>query len=117
MTIVSDRLKELRKSKGLSIQEAARKANIFKKRIEEYEANIKVPDYGHARSLADCYHVTLCYLVGHTDDPTEVIDVSHKSNKYAVLKDEDFSEEDEFLMRRSLSEVVHYMEWYKNEKK
>ncbi|QSX20038.1 helix-turn-helix domain-containing protein [Priestia megaterium] len=117
MTIVSKRLKELRSAKGLSIQEVARKANIFKKRIEEYENDVKIPSISNAQKLAGCYHVTLCYLVGHTDDPTEVIDVSHKSNKCAVLREEDFSEEDELLIRRSLSEVVHYMDWHENEKK
>jgi transcriptional regulator with XRE-family HTH domain len=115
MTIVSERLKKTREDKGLSLMEVARKVDVFYKRIEEYENNIKVPDIGHAYKLTKGYGITLCYLVGNTDDPMEVVDVSEKSGKAQFIEDDDFSEEDKYLIRRSLSEPIHYLEWwYKN---
>lgn len=65
-----NRLKQLRKSKGMTQQELAEAVSIPKRtiqRLENSESQIK-PD--KAQLLADCFGVSIPYLVGYDTDNT-----------------------------------------------
>jgi transcriptional regulator with XRE-family HTH domain len=77
--ILGQRLKQLRKQRGLSQQEVANRLKINRVTYSQYEVNRRQPDYETLNKIADFYQVSLDYLVGRTDDPQGTVD--HKNFK------------------------------------
>lgn len=74
-----ERLKSLRKSKGLSQTELSKRINKSKSVISGYENNIKTPPLDVLISLAILYNVSLDYLSGIDKKNTINIDnLTHK---------------------------------------
>lgn len=68
--IFSDRLKQLRKEKNLSMQELAQIVGLKSKgSIGQFETGLNVPSADILVALADYFDVSLDYLVGRTDKP------------------------------------------------
>ena len=63
------RLKELRKSKGLSQLRLATDLNTTQNTISRYETGEREPGIAELIKIADYFHVSVDYLIGHTDDP------------------------------------------------
>lgn len=61
------RLKELRKEKGLTQEELAKKLQIAKSSIGMYETNKRIPEVRTLESIADYFNVDMDYLMGNTD--------------------------------------------------
>lgn len=65
----SERLKEVRKKKGLRQADVARHLGIEARSYQYYEGNRRRPDYEGLVALADLFEVTTDYLLGRTDTP------------------------------------------------
>lgn len=62
-----DRLKELRKGKGLSMQTLADRVGVSKMSISQYESGRNYPTLEVAMKLADCLETSLDFLTGRSD--------------------------------------------------
>jgi len=67
MTTFSDRLKELRKSKGITQKQVADFLSIAERNYRRYEAGLVDPASSTAIKLADFFEVTVDYLLGRDD--------------------------------------------------
>ena len=63
------RLKELRKTRGITQALLASEIGITLKQIQRYELNQSEPTLSNIISLADYFDVSLDYLCGRSDDP------------------------------------------------
>lgn len=61
---MKNRLRELRKSKRLTLKEVANELNVTTDGIRKYEVGIRNPNIETLCKLADFYDVSLDYLVG-----------------------------------------------------
>ncbi len=64
------RLKELRKSKGISQLKLALDLNTNQNTISRYETGEREPGIHELIIIADYFNVSLDYLLERTDDPT-----------------------------------------------
>ncbi len=64
------RLKELRKSRGISQVKLAMDLNMNQNSISRYENGVREADYKTLIAFADYFHVSVDYLLGRTDDPS-----------------------------------------------
>lgn len=65
----TDRLRSLRKKRGLSQVEAAKRMGIARTTYSNYEAGNREPDIDTLIEMANFYEVSVDYLVGRTNDP------------------------------------------------
>ncbi len=63
------RLKELRKTRGISQVKLAADLNISQNSISRYENGVREADYKTLIAIADYFHVSVDYLLERTDDP------------------------------------------------
>lgn len=62
------RLREIRKSKHLTMKELATFLNVSEGAISQYENGKRCPDYTMLIKIADYFDVSLDYLLGRTDE-------------------------------------------------
>ena len=65
--IFNDRLKELRKEKGLTQVEAAKELSIAYRNYQRLEADGNTPSFSNLVRIADLFGVSMDYLAGRTD--------------------------------------------------
>ncbi|MGB9848926.1 MAG: helix-turn-helix domain-containing protein [Moorellaceae bacterium] len=72
MSIFGQRLKSLRKEKGWTQEDLAAKLGLTRSAIAGYESPSKgyIPSPDILRKIAECFGVSVDYLLGHTDDRT-----------------------------------------------
>lgn len=70
MSVVSDRLRQLRAKAHKTQAEVAKDVHIHIRSMESYENDTRTPRAEQLCDLADYYNVSVDYLVGRTDDPT-----------------------------------------------
>ena len=63
------RLKELRKSRGISQLKLAMDLNMNQNRISRYETGEREADYATLIKFADYFNVSIDYLLERTDNP------------------------------------------------
>lgn len=63
------RLKEIRKSKGVTQKQLAVAIGASERGIQNYELNERKPAFDVLIALADYFNVSLDYLVGRSDIP------------------------------------------------
>lgn len=63
------RLRELRKSKGITQEDLASELNLTQKRISRYETGENEPDFATLVRFADYFDVSVDYLLERTDNP------------------------------------------------
>lgn len=66
----SERLVELRKSRGLTQRQVYEGVSMSMLGYQRYEYGTREPSFQKLIALADFYDVSLDYLVGRSDDPT-----------------------------------------------
>ena len=66
----AERLKEVRKSRGLTQGEVAAHLNIAARSYQYYEGGRRRPDYEGLVALADYFGVSTDYLLGRTEKRT-----------------------------------------------
>lgn len=64
------RLKEIRKSRGITQLKLAMDLNISQNTISRYETGEREADYATLIRIADYFNVSIDYLLERTDDPT-----------------------------------------------
>ncbi|MGN0696882.1 MAG: helix-turn-helix domain-containing protein [Oscillospiraceae bacterium] len=70
--MIGDRLKELRREKGYSLEFAAEKINVSRQTISKWESGETVPDVLKCKELADLYDISLdMLLVEEGENPEE----------------------------------------------
>lgn len=69
MSVFADRLKLLRKSKGVLQKDIAQLLDIMDRQYRRYEAGTIDPSISKTVLLADYFDVSIDYLVGRTDNP------------------------------------------------
>ena len=65
--MVSERLKNLRKERGVTQKEVAEKAGVIERQYQNYEYGKIKPSHDALIALADFFNVSIDYLVGRTD--------------------------------------------------
>ncbi|MCL2698185.1 MAG: helix-turn-helix domain-containing protein [Oscillospiraceae bacterium] len=69
MIVLTDRLKSLRKVKGVYQKHVAEMLGIAERNYRRYEAGDVDPPTSKTIMLADYFDVSVDYLVGRSDDP------------------------------------------------
>ncbi len=64
------KLKELRKKHNITQLKLAMDLNMAQNTISQYETGIREADYRSLIAIADYFHVSIDYLLEHTDNPT-----------------------------------------------
>lgn len=110
MTTIGERISLLRKNKGWSQTELAKKAGASREAIGKYERNEATPAIDTAKKIADTLDVTLDYLVEENGTPTfdkktvnrlqkiQLLNEVEKSHVYAML--------DAFLLKCSIQSNI-----------
>ena len=80
--MLGEKLKKLRKEKGIEAQYIAKKLNVSKSTYSYYENNKSQPNFETLKKLADLFDVSTDYLLGRTD-----------MKEIAIIENEEISEE------------------------
>lgn len=84
--IVRERLKLLRKQKGLSQKELADKIHFSESTIKQYECkNNRIPQECNVDALASFFHVSPGYILGKTDYENIIAEWAHTFSKEDLL--------------------------------
>lgn len=67
--ILGQRLKSLRLSNNLTLEQAGAKFNVTKQTVSYWEKGERVPSFDVATALAEYYDVSLDYLAGLSNNP------------------------------------------------
>jgi len=81
MEDLGTRLAQLRKAKGLSQEELARVLHLNQSTIAYYESGKKRPSYEVLQSLAEFFGVSIDYLLGRTDDPRTLDQITAEAER------------------------------------
>ncbi len=109
MNMLKDKLKELRKKKGITQTEFAKEFNISVGTIGNWETGNREPDYEMLKKIAKYFNVSTDYLLGETDEIKEKApaEVSEEDLKVALFGgDREVSEE-------MWNEVLDYAKYLK----
>lgn len=68
-----ERLRALRERKGLTQGQAAKKMGIVRTTYSNYEAGNREPDHETLAKMADFFEVTVDYLLGKTNFPSDKV--------------------------------------------
>lgn len=100
-----NRIGELRKEKGLSQGELAKKTNLTRQAISLYEIGKRKPSISVIRGLASFFNVTTAYLMGLSDDRNGWKAVE----QYTGMPKQDMSsgEFDERTAKRINDDILH----------
>ncbi|WP_026695417.1 helix-turn-helix domain-containing protein [Peribacillus kribbensis] len=71
-----ERLSELRKKRGWSLQETADQLDIAKSTYAGYESGYREPSIRSLSQIADLFDTTLDYLLGRTDNSLDAIELT-----------------------------------------
>lgn len=69
MATLQERIRELRKTSGLTQQELGRVLGVAKNTISQYETGTNAPNDDIKIALANYFNVSMDYLMGKTDRP------------------------------------------------
>lgn len=78
------RLKELRKSLGLTQEAFGQSVGVAKSTYNNYEVGKRDPDSEFWIAVAKTYHVSIDYLMGYSDDPHPAVSVDTKKSPAEV---------------------------------
>lgn len=78
----SERLKELRKEKGISQYDLANDLGIVQSNIGNWESGRREPNYETVIRLARYFDVTVDYLIGASDERKHISQWEHNGRKY-----------------------------------
>ena len=83
--MLSENIKAIRKSKGLSQQELAIKLNVVRQTISKWEQGLSVPDSDLLISLSEALETPVSTLLGETVTESEVDTVKALSEKLEII--------------------------------
>ena len=74
--VIADNITQLRRSNGLTQAELAEKLNYTDKAVSKWERHESLPDITVLKAIADCFGVTVDYLITSDHKQTPAADVS-----------------------------------------
>ena len=83
--MLSENLKAIRKSKGLSQQELAVKLNVVRQTVSKWEQGLSVPDSDMLISISEAFETPVSALLGEIVIETEVDSLKAISEKLEVI--------------------------------
>ena len=83
--MLSENIKAIRKSKGLSQQELAVKLNVVRQTVSKWEQGLSVPDSDMLISLSEALEIPVSTLLGETVVETEVDRLKAISEKLEII--------------------------------
>ena len=83
--MLSENIKAIRKSKGLSQQELAIKLNVVRQTISKWEQGLSVPDSEMLISLSEVFETPVSKLLGETVAEAEADNIKAISEKLEVI--------------------------------
>lgn len=88
--MLGERIKKLRKAKGLSQEELAIRLHVVRQTISKWEKNVSVPDAAILQELADIFEVSVSELLGadheDTSDRNEIAEQLSRINEHLAVK-------------------------------
>jgi transcriptional regulator with XRE-family HTH domain len=78
-TSLGQRLTELRKKKGWTQEELAKKLNVSPQAVSKWEKDVSFPDVTLLTTIAETFDTSIDYLLGHEKHPS--VDVASKNKK------------------------------------
>lgn len=73
MATFKERLRTLRKEHGMTQEELAKRVQLGKQAISQYERGVREPDYDVLSYLCDIFNVSTDYLLGKVDFTTRLV--------------------------------------------
>ena len=83
--MLSDNIKRIRKSKGLSQEELAIKLNVVRQTVSKWENGLSVPDSDMLITLADELDTSVNVLLGETVTESMTVDLKVISKKLEII--------------------------------
>ena len=83
--MLSEKIRAIRKSKGLSQEELAIKLNVVRQTISKWEQGLSVPDADMLISLSEAFETPVSTLLGETVMESEVDDLKAISEKLEIV--------------------------------
>ena len=83
--MLSENIKAIRKSKGLSQQELAIKLNVVRQTVSKWEQGLSVPDSDLLISLSEALETPVSTLLGETVEETKADTVKALSEKLEII--------------------------------
>ena len=83
--MLSENIRAVRKSKGLSQEELAIKLNVVRQTISKWEQGLSVPDSNMLISLSEALDTPVSVLLGEIVEQTEVNDLKVISEKLEII--------------------------------
>jgi len=83
--MLSENLKAIRKSKGLSQEELAAKVNVVRQTVSKWEQGLSVPDSDLLVALSDALETPVSVLIGETVEEKEPDDLKAIAQKLEVI--------------------------------
>ena len=83
--MLSENIKALRKSKGLSQEELAIKLNVVRQTISKWEQGLSVPDSDMLIALSEALETSASTLLGETVTESKVDDIKMLSEKLEII--------------------------------
>ena len=83
--MLSENIKAIRKSKGLSQEELAIKLNVVRQTISKWEQGLSVPDSNMLISLSEALDTPVSVLLGEIVEQTEANDLKVISEKLEII--------------------------------
>ncbi|WP_295730285.1 helix-turn-helix domain-containing protein [uncultured Limosilactobacillus sp.] len=81
MFIISNRIRQLRKDKSLTLEQLGKKMNLATSTIGQYERETREPKLEIWQKLANFFNVSVPYIQGISDE----LNVNYVSNKYGTI--------------------------------
>jgi transcriptional regulator with XRE-family HTH domain len=103
--MIGERLRKLRKAKGMTQEQVAAYLNAAKSTVSQYENNVNEPDLKTLVKLADLFGVTVDYLFGR--EPADRDKKEDKPDWPQLLKENLTEEEAEYLQES----LAMYRKW------
>lgn len=101
--MIGERLRKLRKAKGMTQEQVAAHLNAAKSTVSQYENNVNEPDLQTLVKLADLFGVSVDYLFGR-----ESADKKEDKSDWPHLLKEKLTEEEAEYLQESLA---MYRKW------
>lgn len=80
MSAFSENLRQLRKERGLSLEQLANYIGVSKSSINMYERGEREPSFETTEAIADFFNVNLDYLLGRENSPA----LDHESGGFSI---------------------------------
>lgn len=110
-----NRLKELRKEKGLTQLQLATILKTSASAIGMYEQNRRTPDTNTLQSLSEYFSVSVDYLIGNTDIKESAEDILKDKNNTIALHNANGIDEE--LPDEAKKEIQNFIEYVKQKYK